>query len=75
MKPNDVLDYYRTQEAVADALDIAQASISKWITNGHVPHLRQLQLERHSGGALKADAGILPRRSKNNSSQRRKSKD
>ena len=62
MKPTDVLTHYKTQQLAASALGIAQASIAKWLKNGVVPDLRQLQLERLTGGALKAEAGILPRR-------------
>ena len=62
MTPQDVLNHYRTQQAVADALGIDQASISKWKKEVAVPQLRQLQLEALTGGALKADKGILPKR-------------
>jgi predicted site-specific integrase-resolvase len=64
MKTSDLLNHFKTQQAVADALGIAQASIAKWIRRGYVPHLRQLQLENFTRGALKAEAGILPRRKK-----------
>jgi hypothetical protein len=63
MKPTDVINHYETQQLAASALGIAQASIAKWLKNGVVPHLRQLQLEALTGGALKADKGILPRKS------------
>ena len=62
MKPTDVLNHYKTQQLAANALGLAQASIAKWLDKGVVPELRQLQLEALTGGALKADAGILPRR-------------
>ncbi len=74
MKPTDVLTHYKTQQLAASALGIAQASIAKWLKNGVVPELRQLQLEALTGGALKADAGILPRRTTKNSYENAKNK-
>lgn len=62
MNTLDVLNHYGTQAAVADALGIAQASISKWAKRDSVPQLRQLQLEALTGGALKAEKNILPRK-------------
>jgi hypothetical protein len=64
MQPTDVLNHYKKQRLAASALGIAQASIAKWLKKGSVPELRQLQLEALTGGALKADKGILPRKSK-----------
>jgi DNA-binding transcriptional regulator YdaS (Cro superfamily) len=58
MKKDDVLQYFGTQQAIADALGISQESVSKWDS---VPHLRQLQLESLTKGLLKADASILPK--------------
>ena len=62
MNTLDVLNHYGTQAAVADALGLAQASISKWAKRDCVPQLRQLQLEALTGGALKAEKNILPRK-------------
>ena len=62
MKPTDVLNHYKTQQLAANALGLAQASIAKWLNKGVVPDLRQLQLERLTGGALKAEKNILPRK-------------
>lgn len=69
MKTHDVLNHYKTQEAVAAALGINQVSISRWVTRQAVPHLRQLQLEALTGGALKAETGILPRKRKKDSAK------
>jgi len=60
MKYTDVIGHYKTQQSVAQALNINQASIAKWAKTKAVPHLRQLQLESLTGGALKADKDILP---------------
>jgi DNA-binding transcriptional regulator YdaS (Cro superfamily) len=62
MNPTDVMNHYETQQQAAAAIGIAQASIAKWLKKGVVPALRQLQLEAATGGALKADKGILPRK-------------
>ena len=62
MTPTDVLNHYKTQQLAANALGLAQASIAKWLNKGVVPDLRQLQLERLTGGALKAEKNILPRK-------------
>lgn len=62
MKTQDALSYFKSQSAIAQALGINQASIAKWVKQEAIPHLRQLQLEALTGGALKADSTILPRR-------------
>lgn len=51
MKKVDAIRYYGTQRKLADALGISQAAISKWPDD--VPLLRQYQIERLTGGALK----------------------
>lgn len=66
MNAKHVLEFYKTQQAIADALGIAQPSVAKWFRNGVVPQLRQLQLAALTGGALKADIGILPRKTRKN---------
>ena len=60
MKTSQVLSHYVTQVAVAKALDISQGSVSKW--KEYPPDLRQLQIEALTGGALKAEKTILPRK-------------
>jgi DNA-binding transcriptional regulator YdaS (Cro superfamily) len=62
MKTDDVLAKFKTQEALAEQLGIKQPSIAKWVKTGVVPYLRQLQIESLTGGALKAEKGILPRK-------------
>ena len=62
MKTDDVIAEFKTQEALAKQLGIKQPSIAKWVKTGVVPYLRQLQIESLTGGALKADRSILPRR-------------
>ena len=50
MKKDEVLAYYGTQVQLAKALGITQAAVAQW---REVPMLRQYQLERLTGGALK----------------------
>ena len=51
MKKDEVLAYYGTQRQLAQALGITQAAVAQW---REVPMLRQYQLERLTGGRLKA---------------------
>jgi DNA-binding transcriptional regulator YdaS (Cro superfamily) len=62
MKTPEAIEMYVTQESLAEALGLKQPSINRWVKTGEIPYLRQLQLESLSGGRLKADNGILPRR-------------
>lgn len=59
MKPKDALSHYGTQLALADALNLKQSSIAKWVKSGAIPQLRQLQIESITNGKLKADKTIL----------------
>lgn len=59
MTVSDVLRYYRTQTAVAEALNMKQNSVAGWVKRQKVPLLRQLQLERATRGKLKADKNLL----------------
>jgi DNA-binding transcriptional regulator YdaS (Cro superfamily) len=58
MLKRDAIAYFGTQQALADALGIKTQSITDW--GEIVPELRQLQLQRITGGVLKADPAILP---------------
>ena len=51
MKKDEVLAYYGTQVQLAKTLGITQAAVAQW---REVPMLRQYQIERLTGGALKA---------------------
>ena len=53
MTKDEALAYYGTQVKLAKALGITQAAVSKWPEQ--VPLLRQYELERLTGGALKVD--------------------
>ena len=55
-----MIEHFGSQKAVSDALDLSQPSISDWGRIGSIPHIRQLQLEALTNGALKADELPLP---------------
>jgi transcriptional repressor of cell division inhibition gene dicB len=59
MKTADVVRHYGTQTAAAAALGIDQSSVSGW--GEFPPDKRQLQIERLTDGALKAEPGCYER--------------
>lgn len=59
MKTSDVVRYYGTQTAVAAALGMDQSSVSGW--GEYPPDKRQLQIERLTSQALKAEPGCYER--------------
>ena len=54
----DAIDHFGSQTALAQALDIRQASVAGW--GKTVPPLRQLQIQALTKGKLRADKAILP---------------
>jgi DNA-binding transcriptional regulator YdaS (Cro superfamily) len=62
MNTKDAIDFFGSQEALAEQLGIKQPSVAGWVKSGEVPPLRQLQLEVITGGSLKADKSILPKK-------------
>lgn len=59
MSPKQVIEYFRTQIGVAEALGIAQSSVAGWIEAGEVPEVRQYQIELATNGQLRADLPAL----------------
>lgn len=59
MRTAAVLDHFKTQQAVAEALGIKQPSVALW--GEYPPPKRQLQLQRITAGRLRAEPGILER--------------
>ena len=59
MKPTDLISHFGTQEKTAAALGVTQGTVSAWHSRGEVPILRQMQAERITDGALKADPEAL----------------
>ncbi len=57
MDTDTAVQHYGSRAKLALALGISQAAISMW--HGSVPALRQLQLERLTGGVLKADSDVF----------------
>lgn len=55
MTPAELLAHFGTMTAVARACGIAQPSVQEWFISGHVPHLRQWQIELGTRGKLKAE--------------------
>ena len=55
MQIQQVLDYFeQSQTKVANALGIAQSNVSRWVKSGHIPELRQYQLQLLTNGKLQA---------------------
>ena len=59
MSPKQVIDFFGTQVKTAEALGIAQSSVSGWVQAGEVPMERQYQIELASNGQLRADLPAL----------------
>ena len=59
MRTADVLAHYGSQKAAAAALGLKQPSVALWGT--YPPDKRQLQIERITAGALKAEPGCFER--------------
>jgi len=53
MKKRDAVQYFGSQQAIADILGLKKAAVSTWPDNA-MPLARQAQLELLSGGELKA---------------------
>lgn len=55
MSPQEAIEYFGTQNALAAALGVTQPTISGWKTTGQIPVPRQFQLEVVTEGKLKAE--------------------
>ncbi|WP_435237457.1 Cro/CI family transcriptional regulator [Psychromonas sp. PT13] len=53
MLKSEVLEYFGTQEKIAKALKISQASVSRW--GAVIPRLRGYEIEKLTNGKLKAE--------------------
>jgi DNA-binding transcriptional regulator YdaS (Cro superfamily) len=60
MLKQEVLDHFGGASATAAALGVSQPSVSNWADP--LPELRQLQIERKTGGALRAGPECEPYR-------------
>jgi DNA-binding transcriptional regulator YdaS (Cro superfamily) len=59
MTLEDLQKHYGTQVSIAQALGIAQSSVSGWFQSGRIPDGRQYQIELATEGALRADKPAL----------------
>lgn len=62
MKTLDALTYAGGNTRLSELLGLSSGAISQW--GEYPPSLRQLQIEAATGGALKAEAGLLPKKVK-----------
>jgi hypothetical protein len=56
--PDDIIQYFKSRIAAADALDVRPQAVSNWVSAGKVPPLRQLQAQSLTRGKLKADPDV-----------------
>lgn len=59
MNIKDVINYYGGKAPASRALAVTYGAVALWQRDDEVPELRQFQIERITGGALKVDAKIL----------------
>lgn len=55
MTYDQAIKYFITQEALGAAAGVEQPAVAAWKDRGRIPILRQILIERSTGGALKAD--------------------
>lgn len=53
MKKNDVISHFGTMTKAAEALGLTKSAISQW--PDEIPQLRAFEIERLTGGKLKAE--------------------
>lgn len=53
MKPNDVLNYYKSQYNFHKETKMSPSTLGNWLKWGYVPENAQYKLERITKGALK----------------------
>lgn len=57
MTPQEAIAHYGTQVRLAAALGIKQPAVAGWVKSGHIPPVRQYQIQVASRGRLRADKG------------------
>jgi len=57
MKVRDLVKFYGTQSAAADAIKVSRAAVSLWkvVNKGAIPIDQQIAYELDTGGKLRAD--------------------
>ena len=58
MTPNQAIQHFGDQKAVAKFSNRTKGAVSQWVKAGKIPPLAQLLLEQASNGVLMADDGI-----------------
>lgn len=58
MTYEQLIEHFGSQAAAARAFSVSQPSVWEWQKNG-IPEDRQLEAQKITGGALKADAAII----------------
>ena len=59
MKYQEIYDYFGGVAKIAEALNISRQAVWRWSTFQNVPLRRQYEIERLTGGVLKANEFIL----------------
>jgi len=55
VKASDVIEHFGSATKAAEAIGVTRSAVSQWLMNeDRVPELRAYQIERLTGGALKA---------------------
>jgi DNA-binding transcriptional regulator YdaS (Cro superfamily) len=57
-----VVSHFGSQIAAARALGVSQPTLANWKARGKIPQLQQLRIEHATGGKLRADPKILPKK-------------
>jgi transcriptional repressor of cell division inhibition gene dicB len=55
MKYEDLMDYFKSKRAIANAIDVSVQAVHTWWEKGKIPKGRQFQFEIITEGKLKAD--------------------
>ena len=61
MKLSTALKHYKTEGAIARALNIKHQAVAQWKAKGRVPLARALELEQLTKGAIKVDTSVYAR--------------
>lgn len=55
MKPQEIIDYYKTKVKAAAEIGVTEQTIKNWEKNNEVPMIVQLAVQTLTKGKLKAD--------------------
>lgn len=57
MRTQEAVDFFKTQQGLADALGIKQSSVAEW--GEYPPALRQIQIEMATKKKLRAESDVF----------------